>query len=93
LRQPAGADGASPERIVCHILHYVPQRRTPDLDVVEDVIPLHDVMLEVRTGWKPRSAYLAPDHASLDATMNGEYACVTVPEVNGHAMIVFEQGQ
>ena len=31
------------ERLICHILHYVPQRPTPDLDLVEDVIPLHDI--------------------------------------------------
>jgi hypothetical protein len=34
---------------------------------------------------------LAPDRTALEVTMQGEYACVTVPEVSGHAMIVFEQ--
>jgi hypothetical protein len=47
----------------------------------------------VWTGWKPSAAYLAPDRAPLDVTMKGEYACVTVPEVNGHGMIVFEHRQ
>src|SRR5205085_8232469 len=32
-------------RLVAHLLHYVPQRRADNLDLVEDVIPLHDVPL------------------------------------------------
>ncbi len=93
LRQPAAADRDSPERLVCHLLHYVPQRRTPDLDLVEDVIPLRDVPMAVRTGWKPNVAYLAPSRLTLDTTMHGEYARVIVPEVDGHAMVVFERGR
>ena len=89
LRQPAGAAG-TPERLVCHILHYVPQRRTPDLDLLEDVLPLHDVKIAVRTGWAPHNAYLAPEKTPLQVTMEGTYARVTVPVVNGHAMIVLE---
>jgi hypothetical protein len=91
LRQPAGASGNSPERLVCHLLHYVPQRRSPDLDVVEDILPLHGVAVQVRTGWMPRSAYLAPGHTPLAVTMQGEYAGVTVPGLRGHAMVVFER--
>ncbi len=91
LRQPAGADGDSPERLICHLLHYVPQRRTPDLDLVEDAIALHDVSVAVRTGWRPRQVYLAPERTVLDISQQGEYASVSVPEVNGHAMVVFER--
>jgi hypothetical protein len=91
LRQAASAEGATPERLVCHILHYVPQRRTPDLDLVEDVIPLYDLSLAVRTGWTPRAVYLAPGHVAVVATMEGDYARVRVPRVDGHAMVVLER--
>jgi len=91
LRQAAGAAGDSPERLICHVLHYAPQRRTPDLDLLDDVIPLHDVDVVVRTGWTPRAAYLAPERAVLPMTMQGAYASVRVPRVDGHAMIVLER--
>ncbi len=91
LRQAAGADGDTPERLICHILHYVPQRRTPDLDLLEDVLPLHDVEVAVRTDWTPRAAYLAPEGGALQVTMQGAYASVRVPRVDGHAMIVLER--
>jgi hypothetical protein len=90
LRQQAPA-GDLAERLICHILHYVPQRRTPDLDLVEDVIPLYDVSLAVRTGWTPSAAYLAPQHTALPVTMNDGYAQVRVPRIDGHAMVVLER--
>jgi len=89
LRQ--GPPGSEKERMVCHILHYVPQRRTPDLDLVEDVVPLHDVTLAVRTGWVPSAVYLAPERTTLPVTREGGYACMRVPRVLGHAMVVLER--
>jgi hypothetical protein len=91
LRQPASDAEGSAERLVCHILHYVPQRRTADLDLVEDVIPLHDVTVAIRCEWTPRVAYLAPERAPLEMTMDGDYARVHVLRVLGHAMIVLER--
>ena len=91
LHQAPGAAGDSPERLVCHLLHYVPQRRTPDLDIVEDVIPVYNVAVEVRSGWEPGCVYLAPDRNPLPVTMKGDYACVNVPRVDGHAMVVLER--
>ncbi|HVA89380.1 MAG TPA: beta-galactosidase trimerization domain-containing protein [Chloroflexota bacterium] len=88
LRQKAS--GSDEERLVCHILHYVPQRRTPDLDLVEDVVPLHDIELGIRTVWTPSAAYLAPERTPLLVTMKGDYACMTIPRVVGHAMVVLE---
>ncbi|HXT36028.1 MAG TPA: alpha-amylase family protein [Chloroflexota bacterium] len=84
-RTPSGE-----ERLICHILHYLPQRRTPDLDLVEDTIPLHDLVLDVRAGWMPRAAYLAPDPTPLPVTRDGNYIRVRVPRVAGHAMVVLE---
>jgi hypothetical protein len=91
LRQAARDDGKTSERLICHIMHYVAQRRTSDLDLVEDVLPLYDVGLAVRSGWTPRAVYLAPQRLSLYATMDGEYARVRVPRVDGHAIVVLER--
>ena len=47
--------------LIVHLLHYVHQRRGKGLDVVEDVIPLHDVELSVRAGARPSAVLLAPE--------------------------------
>jgi hypothetical protein len=91
LRQAERSDQGQAERLVCHILHYVPQRRTADLDLVEDVIPLDDLTVSIRAEWTPRAAYLAPERTPLEVTMDGEYARVYLPRVLGHAMIILER--
>ena len=47
--------------LIVHLLHYVHQRRGKGLDVVEDVIPLHDVELSVRAEAQPSAVLLAPE--------------------------------
>ena len=81
------ADGE--ERLVVHLLHYVPQRRTPNLDLVEDVIALRDVAVAVKTPSRPRRAYLAPQGADLAVEWDGAYASCTVPRLDGHQLVCF----
>ncbi len=77
-------------RQILHVLHYVPERRSPDLDIVEDVIPLHNVGLAARLRQRPAKVYLAPQREELRCDYRDGYARVTVPIVNGHQMVVFE---
>jgi hypothetical protein len=78
-------------RRIVHLLHYIPERRSPDLDIVEDVIPLHDVPVAARVARRPARVYLAPQKQDLRFEYAGGYARVTVPVVNGHQMVVFEE--
>jgi hypothetical protein len=82
-RQPAEG------RAIVHILHYIPERRSETIDTIEDVIPLHDVTVQLRLDQPPQRAYLAPQEAELPVTYADGYASVTVPEVRGHQMVVF----
>jgi hypothetical protein len=77
-------------RRVVHLLYYVWQRRAPDLDVVEDVVPLYDLELAVRVDRAPKKACLVPKRQDLAVRFADGYAHVTVPTVNGHQMVVFE---
>lgn len=80
----------NPDRTICHVLHYIPEQRYRDIQIVEDVIPLHNVELSVRLDRRPGRVYLAPAGTDLPAAW-GEGRCeVTIPVVRGHAMVVFE---
>jgi hypothetical protein len=81
---------AQPGRRIVHVLHYIAQRRAPNLDVVEDVIPLNQVKLALRSERKPGRVYLAPQRHDLQANWQDGYAHCVVPVVAGHQMIVFE---
>ena len=79
-----------PNRRIVHLLHYAAARRAPELDIVEDVIPLFNVPLSLRAEKRPKQAYLAPQHKDLQLNYDAGYARVVVPVVEGHQMVVFE---
>jgi hypothetical protein len=83
LSQRAGDE----DRLVVHLLHYIPQRRTPNLDLVEDVIPLYRVPVAVKIGAPPARVYLAPEGSDLQFVWEGGYASFVVPKVNGHQLV------
>jgi hypothetical protein len=77
-------------RTIVHLLQYCPERRTEKLDIVEDIVPLHDVAVSLKLDRKPRRVYVAPEVEALDFTYADGRVDVVVPKVNGHAMIAFE---
>ena len=75
---------------IVHLLHYPAARRAPDLDIVEEAIPLANVKIALRTPKEPSRVYLAPQRQSLKVAFDGKYAHTIVPSVDGHQMVVFE---
>jgi hypothetical protein len=78
------------KRTIVHLLSYIPERRTQSLDLVEDVIPLHDVKISLRMAKAPKSVYLAPEKQILVHQHKAGRVELTVPKIEGHAMVVFE---
>jgi hypothetical protein len=76
-------------RMIVHFLQFVADRRTQILDIVEDVVPLHDVPVSLRVS-QPRKVYLAPSGQELQFTFAGGRVSVTVPRIEGHQMLVVE---
>ncbi|MFP4027106.1 MAG: alpha-L-fucosidase [Candidatus Brocadiia bacterium] len=80
------------DRLVLHILNYVPERRT-DLDVIEEAQTVLAPKVRIRTGRAPKRVYTAPEREKLDFTYEGGY---TVPELSsftGHEMVIIEFGE
>jgi hypothetical protein len=77
-------------RKIVHVLHYAPERRAPNQDIVEDVISLVNLKLSLRSEAPPKQVYLAPQKKSLAVSFRDGYAHAVVPSVEGHQMIVFE---
>jgi len=78
------------KRTIVHLVAFAPQRRTANLDIVEDATPLLNVPLSVRLDRKPRRAYLAPDNVELEFEYHLGRAEVSVTHGRGHVMVVFE---
>jgi hypothetical protein len=85
-------------RMICHVLHYIPERRTKggqggwdsDIDIIEDVIPLHDVGLEIKVSKPAKRVTLVPQESDLPFTQNGGYVRTSIPRVNGYQAVAIE---
>jgi len=77
-------------RTIVHLLYYAAERRAQNLDIIEDIVPLANVAVALKLAKPPREAYLAPSRQPLSFEYSDGYARVTVPEVRGHEMVVFE---
>lgn len=78
-------------RYVLHLLHYIPERRGEAFDIVEDVIPLHElcvhVNLEADAAANVASVTLVPDGEALRFAADEGVLRFTVPRLDGHAMV------
>ncbi|MEW6751184.1 MAG: hypothetical protein AB1505_09425 [Candidatus Latescibacterota bacterium] len=73
-------------RWVLHLLHYVPERRGQDFDVLEDVIPLHDLAISVRAP-AVRRARCVPEGTDLPLTRRGERVEFVLPRLEGYQVV------
>ena len=78
-------------RTIVHLLNYCPERRTKSIDIVEDIVPLFNVPISLRLAQRPKFVHLAPTRTGLIFDFRGNRVEVVVPEVHGHAMVVFEK--
>jgi len=79
-------------RRMVHVLSYVPERRGPSIDMIEEPIELRDVQLSLRLdGRQPSRVYLAPDRKELPFTIENGYINTSIPFHRGYSMIVFEE--
>lgn len=74
-------------RLVVHLLHYIPERLSQTIDVIEDVIPLHDVRLSLRVPGRVNEVQLVPEMRVIDFQSVGERIEFTIPRINGHQVV------
>ena len=77
-------------RWVVHLLHYVPERRGQDFDIIEDVIPLFDLRLSIRAPGVVKSVVLVPQKQQLSYEEIAGRVEFVVPGIYGHQMIALE---
>jgi hypothetical protein len=80
-------------RWVIHLLHYIPERRGQLFDTIEDVIPLHDLTISVRTPGDVLAVTRGPDPGEVEYETRDGRIELRVPRLDGHGVIVLELGQ
>ncbi len=78
------------KRQVVHLLHYIPERRGMDFDVIEDVIPLYDLGVSVRVEQPVTAVTIVPQGVDLGYTENDGRVNFTLPKLSGHQMVAIQ---
>ena len=81
---------AAEGRWVLHALHYIPERRGVQFDVVEDVIPLYNIAFTVRVPRGVKAVTLEPGGQALPFTVEGGFLRFQLPELNGYSLIALQ---
>jgi hypothetical protein len=74
-------------RHVLHLLHYIPERRGQKFDIIEDVIPVYEIPVQVRTGTPVTAVRLVPEGVDIPFTTEGDTVSFVVPKVDGYAVV------
>ena len=76
-------------RYVAHLLYGPPLQRGRCL-VIEDLVPLHNIPVQVTVPEKIKKVYLIPKNRNLKITKDGKSFKITIPEFQCHCAVVFE---
>lgn len=74
-------------RYVLHTLHYIPERKSAELDVIEDIIDLYDVTVTLNLPCEVHTVRQVPNGEPLDFRRNGDGIQLTIPHIHGHIMV------
>ena len=78
---------ARQHRWILHLLHFIPERRSEALDVIEDVIPLFQVNVKVKAPASLREVAIVPEGVPLAFRIEGPYVVFDLDRIDGHAMV------
>ena len=78
---------ASQRRWILHLLHFIPERRSETLEVIEDVIPLFKVKVGIKAPASVRTVIAVPEEVPLVFYTEGPYTVFEVERIDGHAMV------
>ncbi|MFC1607804.1 beta-galactosidase trimerization domain-containing protein [Candidatus Latescibacterota bacterium] len=78
------------DRWILHLLYAIPMHRGNNIDVIEDIVPLHDIACHVRIDRNPKRVYLAPFSDDINYSCENGELFFTVPEINRHVMVIIE---
>lgn len=78
------------DRTIVHILHYIAEKKSRRMTVVDTKLPLIDIRMEIYCEKPPQRVYLAPTMEELLFEYKDRYVFVEIPKLEGHGMVVME---
>jgi hypothetical protein len=76
-------------RWIVHLLHYIPERRSQEIDIIEDVIPLFNLKISIKLS-EIKAVLRVPEQAPLPYEQQAGRVEFVLPQLVGHQMIALE---
>ena len=72
------------------MLYAVPVKRGVSTEIIEDIIPIHNITAELKIDKKIKKVYLAPQMKKLDFIQKNDSVAIKIDELECHQMIVLD---
>ncbi len=83
-------DQTAEHRLVNHLLYASPVKRGDGIEIIEDILPVYDVHVTLRTDRTPKRVYLAPSGEDILYTYENGAIRYTVAKLFIHQMVVID---
>lgn len=83
-------DQSRESRLVNHLLYAAPVRRGQNVEVIEDIIPLVNIQVRLKTKCAVHKVYLAPQMQEIPFTREGDFISYLAPRLECHQMVVLD---
>ena len=83
-------DQCEQHRLVNHLLYASPVKRGGGIEIIEDVLPVYNVHVTLRTDRTPKRVYLAPSGEDIPYTCENGAISYTVEKLFIHQMVVID---
>ena len=77
-------------RYVCHMLYASPIKRGNGIEVIEDIIPVYDTEISIKTDERIIGAYLAPQMEQIPLEYKNGRVSVKIKRFECHQMLVLD---
>lgn len=77
-------------RQICHLLYASPVKRGNGVEIIEDILPVYDVSVSIRTDKNISRVYLAPQMEEIPFTYENGRVTAQIKKLKCHQMAVFE---
>lgn len=88
--QDSGDNGDNKSQTYVHLINYFAQKRPGYLIHNEQVPPVYQIGIKMRTMESPRRVVMEPEAVELDYTWDGEFVYTMVDELKLHTIILIE---
>ncbi|MBF9017435.1 MULTISPECIES: alpha-amylase family protein [unclassified Oceanispirochaeta] len=79
-------------RWIIHLLHYIPEKRCEQIEIIEDIIPLYNISLSLLSEHRPLDITVVPEMKKVEFTYDSHKADFSISKIEGHCMVEVKYG-